>query len=125
MFGTIWQTPRGLCAGFEISSTAFAPDSSASLTSPLLLLDASLVSEAVNRALGMAPPNAADFAVVLRRAAQARARGDDAGDAHVVEFCGLLAEGGPRWGRALVASAPLPATTPRPAHPAPGSSRVR
>jgi hypothetical protein len=79
----------------------------------------------VNRALGMAPPNAADFAVVLRRASQARARGDDAGDAHVVEFCGLLAEGGPRWGRALVASAPLPATTPRPAHPAPGSSRVR
>jgi hypothetical protein len=33
---TIWQPPRGLCAGFEISSTAFAPDSGASLTTPAL-----------------------------------------------------------------------------------------
>ena len=70
---TIWQPPRGLCAGFEISSTAFAPDSSASLTTPALLLETRrVVRGAVNRALGMAPPNAADFAVVLRRAVQRR-----------------------------------------------------
>ena len=85
MFGTIWQPPRGLCRDLRFVHrlrARFERESD----------EPAFVTRRVARLRGSEPR--ARMAPRTRRTSRscsgprARARGDDAGDAHVVEFCG-------------------------------------